>query len=71
MLALRKNNTGPYEDPLSIPPESVHGNEELAFLDHFPKPERIVRSRLSFGNIPSCTLSLVILVYVLLSCRRG
>uniref|UniRef100_A0A3B5KES9 Carbohydrate sulfotransferase n=1 Tax=Takifugu rubripes TaxID=31033 RepID=A0A3B5KES9_TAKRU len=47
MVALHKNSTGPYEDPLSIPPESVHDNEVLAFLSDFPKPERIVRSCLS------------------------
>ncbi|XP_011618709.2 carbohydrate sulfotransferase 12-like [Takifugu rubripes] len=45
MVALHKNSTGPYEDPLSIPPESVHDNEVLTFLSDFPKPERIARMK--------------------------
>lgn len=71
MFALLRNNTGPYEDPLSFLPEWVHDNEQLPFLSRFPKPERIVRSCVYICNVPLCTLCLVILVYALSSAGEG
>lgn len=62
MFVLRNNNTGPYEDPLSIPPDRVHDNKELAYLSFFQKPERIVSSSVHISIIPLSTFHLVILV---------